>query len=741
MQRLLKGCYLFMLIALLLAGCSRPGGGGGSSVSLQEGRLAMDGIEIDFGGNALDEGTDTALADAMTTEGADGLVSDLYRMDLDALCTEAVTARMDLEQIDDDSDDETGSLVLGIGIEAAEDSDVVLYRFVEADVDGQTVTASFIPAEFTENTIIRGSSLGQSTSASSPVRARLYLGWFRHTIEDAANGHFRVYFPTTARTGGSFLLARTERQALMEDLEAVYQQYLSMGYQYAKRTKWPLDVHIQSLDAEGYYSEGKASYVSDLVYAHSTDYGCIYLNIDLFKNGYQPGTVKPLLAHEFFHFVQYNYASPSTSCTWFDEATATYFEWKAGGTTPHVVSKYWYLLLDGIFPEEDDAANGYARMPLVEYLAGTQSEAFILSAYENGGAEGDWDNALHVAMGGSPKAWAADFYEQYVAEKITSAYGPYLLYKEIVAGTDEFTQVGTTLALTVPDDDEIAAALENDEVPVLGTTTLSVPALGARLVALTIDEDSLEDLADGMAPVLHVEGAAALAAFAIRGNNFEVLRGEGEITLDDFRESIEDKTQYLVLVVGLQDEDRADYEFAVQLKPGLSLASITCTGGDFDGYVTCGVHAALLGAGAIPVNEDGTFNVTVDYAETQYQSTYGKSDNTLFDIWVENLVLDGTWDVATQSGSGTFSCQDTSDGKEEVKGSTGMVKYGYLWESDVKGDFEMEIEAGELVLKFHARYSTRKTETYEYKNTKDEDTWVTDGLGEHFELTFDFEER
>jgi predicted molibdopterin-dependent oxidoreductase YjgC len=70
-----------------------------------------------------------------------------------------------------------------------------------------------------------------------------------------------------------------------------------------------------------------------------------------------------------------------------------------------------------------------------------------------------------------------------------------------------------------------------------------------------------------------------------------------------------------------------------------------------------------------------------------------------------------------------------------------MVKYGYLWESDVKGDFEMEIEAGELVLKFHARYSTRKTETYEYKNTKDEDTWVTDGLGEHFELTFDFEER
>lgn len=741
MTKLLKGCYLLIIIALLLAGCSLPGGSGAPPVSLQEGALAMDGLEIDFGGNAVDEGSDTALASVTATEGADGLVSDLYRMDLDVLCTEAVTVRMGLDQLDGDTDDAAGTLVLGIGIEAGEGSDVVLYRYVEADVEDQTVSASFIPAEFVENTIIRGSSLGQSTSASSPVDAHLYLGWFKHTIEDAANGHFRVYFPTTAQTGGSFLLGRTERQALMEDLEAVYQQYLSMGYQYAKRTKWPLDVHIQSLDAEGYYSEGKASYVSDLVYAHSTDYGCIYLNIDLFKNGYQPGTVKPLLAHEFFHFVQYNYASPSTSCTWLDEATATYFEWKAGGTTPHVVSKYWSLLFDGIFPEEDDAANGYARMPLIEYLAGTQSEAFILSAYENGGAEGDWDNALHVAMGGSSKAWAADFFEQYVAEKVTSAYGPYLLYKEIVAGTEEFAQVGTTLALTVPDEEEIAAALENDEIPALGTTTLSLPALGARLVALTIDEDSLEDLDDGMDPVLHVEGAAALAAFAIRGNNFEVLRGDGDITLADFRKSIEDKAQYLVLVVGLQDEDRADVEFAVQLKPGIRLASITCTGGDTDGTVTSGVNAALSGAGAIPVNEDGTFNVTVDYIETQYQSTYGKSDSTLFDIWVENLVLDGTWDAATQTGSGTFSCQNTADGKEEVAGSTSPVKYGYLWESDVKGDFEMEIEEGELVLKFHARYSTKKTETREFKNTKDEDTWVTDDLGEHFELTFDFEER
>jgi len=43
--------------------------------------------------------------------------------------------------------------------------------------------------------------------------------------------------------------------------------------------------------------------------------------------------------------------------------------------------------------------------------------------------------------------------------------------------------------------------------------------------------------------------------------------------------------------------------------------------------------------------------------------------------------------------------------------------------------------------KFHARYSTKETETRVFKNTKDEGTWVTDDLGERLELTFDFEER
>lgn len=535
--------FIVLLTAALLLGCS---GDKGASASVKDGKIELEGALLDFGSNPIPKDSKSSLTVLkLKDDEPDGLSSTLFELNLDLTCESPVTIRIPFKGTDKPEQSDF-SPMLGIGTEITltDGRSRTLFAYIPGEMTESGVSATFVPAEYLEQLSVRGSSGG-----ATPSREKLRLGIFWCSTTFSDGGHFVVNFPAKS---GSFFLDYNDRTALLTDLEAVYNDYLGKNYTYGKRSDWPMTVNIQSLDAMGYYS-----------YGWSGANGKIYLDRKLFEKGYDPGAVNPLLAHEFFHFVQLNYVDPGSDNLWFDEATATYFEGEKSGSIPSIVAEYNEKIFSGIIPEVNDAANGYARMPLVRYLAGKKGQSFINTVYTAAGNGTDWDSAITSATG--PLAdWAADFYEALVRGDVGS-YAPYTLHTNLTAG--ERKEIGTALALKMPTPDELATIVENDEIPLLGETTVTVGPYGAQLVALNMDSAYLFRVQKGTDPVVTVSGGD-LRIFAVRGSKVTVLKSAGgSVKLTDFKELSEDKHVFLALVTGMHSTGKQDYSLKVELQP------------------------------------------------------------------------------------------------------------------------------------------------------------------------------
>lgn len=505
--------------------------------------------EINFGNNIGGAKEDTLTAVSLKEDDTpEGLASSVYNLEVDASYTEPVTITVPVE-VPQDLEDTEAVPMLGVGrdILMSDGSSETLYQYVEATLTEDKVTATFIPAEYAESVSVNGSSKsGTSTGTPSKERLRLGIFWCSTTFEQG--GHFIVYFPAQAH---KVYIPYDQREILLNDLEAVYNKYLSIGYAYESRSDWPMEVTIQNLDAEGYYSYGLRG-----------ANGKISLNKSLFDGGYQSSRVKPLLAHEFFHFVQMNYEGVLSGNLWFDEATATYFESVETGSLPSIVNEYKEKIFAGVYPSENTAANGYARMPLIAHLAGRAGEGFILNTYKMvlGGTE--WDDAL-LSAAGPPASWAGDFYDALVTGKVGD-YAPYTFYSNLSKGS--YQELGTALALQIPPEEDIREMQENGEIPILGETTLSIDAYGAKMAALTITPEELKKLPDAMNPAVSIDGSAQLAVYAVKGRTATKLEtAGGEVELKDFKKASGQKMAYLVVVTGLHDSGKADYKVSVKV--------------------------------------------------------------------------------------------------------------------------------------------------------------------------------
>ena len=129
-----------------------------------------------------------------------------------------------------------------------------------------------------------------------------------------------------------------------------------------------MDVYIQSLKQDGYYFTVGMALPVKLILTGSV-------------SRRQADAVKPLLAHEFFHFVQLNYVDSGSDPLWFDEATATYFEEQKPAIN-FILSPRRINILRRL-PLDNDAVNGHARTPLIASI----TCGFILNAYTIAGVE------------------------------------------------------------------------------------------------------------------------------------------------------------------------------------------------------------------------------------------------------------------------------------------------------------------------------------------------------------------
>jgi hypothetical protein len=379
---------------------------------------------------------------------------------------------------------------------------------------------------------------GAAPSVPSRERVTLGLFWFNtNSTQLRSGGHFIVYFR-------GFRFVEADRLALLDDLESIYNDYLNKGYVYSQRKDWPMEVYIEELNAEGYY-----------VYRVN---GYIQLNRSFFENGYKRSGVIPLVAHEFFHFTQYNYYKSFLSDNlWCDEATATYFELKYGGN-PELPSAYFPLNFSGVFPENNTKYEGYARGPLISYLAGRYGENFILNAYQEASESvfPDLKSCVRNATE-TEQVWAADYYEALVTNKIDIYSVLPSTLRLNIAGGGDYANVGKTLDLRMPGEEEIAAADKDGAPIVMGETTVSLGNFNAQFVVLEMSdvEMFLLEVGDLDEPVVIIEGPDAenvsLRVISYRGSGVNVSRGvDGRVTLDDFKEKMTGGTRYIIMAVG-----------------------------------------------------------------------------------------------------------------------------------------------------------------------------------------------
>lgn len=469
------------------------------------------------------------------------------------------------------------------------------------------------------------------------------------------NGHFLITFPGITGAFSTLYIGERTGEELLQALESIYSKFLALGYTYDFREEWPMEV---SLSAIGGPDEDELA-----VYSYSWNIvdGEIQLNKGLFDKGQcDMNVLRPILVHEFFHFVQGNYISNDYHVLWFDEATASYYEYEARGSAPSSLFNEAMRLPDGVFPVNDTAQDGYARVSVIKYLRERYGDSFILDMYKRIG-NGKFEEAYMTVSGGeTPSAWVTDFYIQHLSGKLIGKASPISfpeLYTNIRHGGESYgyDKLGSPLQLVVPDVDDIKKLKDDGEPVVLGKVSLNTPAYGARFAPIVIDAKELDKLNDNVALV--VQGShpsAEVTVITLQGSSTIKDIQTGDIILDNFKKNVQDnKYMYLVMVTGLQSSGSVDYEVKVTLADE-QLYGFMYHDGPYSAFSEVGLTTAFKEAGLIKLDPKGQFISDVPSATVTITRSSGTKTNTyVFDIY--NFTMSGFWNQASKTGDASFS--------------------------------------------------------------------------------------
>jgi len=476
------------------------------AVQASSGVVELEGARIDLGASRHGR-VQAALRRVESSPAAvgSGLSGHLVQLELAAAIDTPVHVELPLTRGDG------GSLMLGVGTEFRRDdgSRFTHFRFLPASATTSGGSGSFVPAEFDRRQL----RLAGGGGAQPSDERRYTLGLFTRTVSQrGANARFALTHPRKFGQSGSAFLSESDLDLLFADLDQTYQEFIDpLKYQYGKRKAYPIHVHISDLDTlDGAYDYNGLSGI---------DGASISLNQRMFSKGYANGRIKArvIFTHEFFHFVQHNYTAGGHSSTWFDEATSTYFEWKQaqGQVAIDVLQTHWAETFRGMLPGSDSAVAGYARMPLIHYLAKRKDESFIRKVYEAKPSDhGGWAQAIASATGLKPEQYVSDYYLDVVRQNVASWYAAGDVYNSLVYGQNTVPQakeVGRMLSVLVPEPADVKDKVDAGERIPLARTTLEIEPLGARLVALSVSmPGDRSGLADDAGLELSTDGGGEL---------------------------------------------------------------------------------------------------------------------------------------------------------------------------------------------------------------------------------------
>jgi len=487
-------CYFLVTLVVLilfLPSCDQKE----STVRIDQkgGTVQAEGTSIMFPENAVSAPVNVSLRSIdlkkETSEPAEteGLLSSLSLLTLDQTCSQPVIVRIKLP-----NGAESKHLKLALGIrDQVNGKQRINYQYLDTTIKDGVAEARFIPSAHAAATVSTGTRSIFRNPFISAVSAAgtnftVYVGLFESTAWFKTGGHFIIHYPGN--------IPGTELEKFAGDLEAQYDRMLAQGYTYEKRTVWPVDVYLKSLKYEGLYVE---SGLRNLATGKSPDHGWLEFNLDYFKEkNYQQTAVRPVIAHEWFHFVQANYVTLGNASLWIDEATATYMEWTVSQNMPAPVMMNWSDICKGVIPAENTQDAGYARFIFMDYLAKTYGDAFIREMYQDIARGTKAEIALQNATA-AVSEWAAPAFSHALSGKF-SAISPYGIYQGILGNQPPASKIGQPFELVLPDEKALAKLAEKGEPIPLGSTTVTLNPFGARLLAITLDSRTIAALNDNM---------------------------------------------------------------------------------------------------------------------------------------------------------------------------------------------------------------------------------------------------
>ncbi|MBN2543584.1 hypothetical protein JXI42_12030 [bacterium] len=152
-----------------------------------------------------------------------------------------------------------------------------------------------------------------STLTLPPI---IIFGIRDHIVKNSANGHFRIVLPTSYQPDAATVAAF---------FEAAYDTFQNMGFSYTRRTRWPLNVTVKSINAVGEYTGRLNDKNSGVININTGDMG------DLAE-------IRVTAAHEFFHMVQHLYNFQFSDDIWLAEAFSVWCEDKVDLVTNYISS-------------------------------------------------------------------------------------------------------------------------------------------------------------------------------------------------------------------------------------------------------------------------------------------------------------------------------------------------------------------------------------------------------------------
>jgi hypothetical protein len=192
-------------------------------------------------------------------------------------------------------------------------------------------------------------------------------------------GHFKINFPASVLT---------QTYDLADYLENAYSKFLSIGFSYGRRTKWPVEVTVKRLKSSvfGYTTNS----------AWGDNYGYMEFNFDKMDDA---ADMKVTAGHEFFHLIQafydnrnrYYKAKYKGPNFWLYEASSVWSEEFFSGSGPNYVSPVFadnaMDILQGAKTGDADKADaeayGYGMAGFIKYFTKTEGVNALADVYEN----------------------------------------------------------------------------------------------------------------------------------------------------------------------------------------------------------------------------------------------------------------------------------------------------------------------------------------------------------------------